>query len=326
MDVAALSILRELGERGSITAVALAQHRSPSAVSQQLKTLQRQVGAELVRRVGRGVELTDAGRALAASSVRIDTAIAEAETTWRAFQGGSAGRVEVAMFASAAELLVPGLLDRMSQYPGIRLDLIDLDVGQDEFAPRTLDHDLVVGHRSDEVSSASAEGLVVVPLLREPLDVALPPGHRLASADRVTVADVIGDPWIGVPEGYPLDRVLTTMSLVADVRAEVVHRTVHLPLIENLVATGHGIALLPRTSSSQRAPGRFVLKPLADMRAGRRIEALMRPERAARGVVRLVLDALVAEAAGAGATGGPGATGGAGATAGVPETERPPRE
>lgn len=300
MDVAALSILRELGERGSVTAVARATHRSPSAVSQQLKTLQRQVGAELVRRVGRGVELTDAGRALAASSVRIDTAIAEAEATWRAFQGGVAGRVQVALFASAAELLVPGLLDRMAQYPDVVLELVDLDVGQEEFAPRTLDHDLVVGHRSDEVTSAQASGLVVVPLLREPLDVALPLGHRLADAQAVTVADVIGEPWIGVPEGYPLDRVLSTMSLVSNVRAEVVHRTVHLPLIENLVATGHGVALLPRTSSSQRATGRFVLKPLSDVRAGRRIEALMRPERAARGAARVVLDALVAEAAAAG--------------------------
>jgi DNA-binding transcriptional LysR family regulator len=296
MDVAALSILRELGERGSVTAVARATHRSPSAVSQQLKTLQRQLGAELVRRVGRGVELTDAGRALAASSVRIDTAIAEAETTWRAFQGGLSGRVEVALFASAAELLVPGLLDRMAAYPDVELHLVDLDVGQEEFAPRTADHDLVVGHRSDEVTSAQSAGLVVVPLLREPLDVALPLDHRLAALPTVTVADVIGEPWVGVPEGYPLDRVLRTMSLQSDVRAEVVHRTVHLPLIENLVATGHGVALLPRTSSSQRAPGRFLLKPLSDMRAGRRIEALLRPERAARGVVRLALDALVAEA------------------------------
>lgn len=296
MDVAALSILRELQARGSVTAVARATHRSPSAVSQQLKTLQRQVGAELVRRVGRGVELTDAGRALALSSVRIDTAIAEAETTWRAFQGGTTGRIEVAFFASAAELLVPGLLDRMARYPDIELDLVDLDVGQEEFAPRTADYDIVVGHRSDEVTSAQAAGLVVVPLLREPLDVALPLSHRLADVPTVTVADVIGERWIGVPEGYPLDRVLGTMSLLSDVRAEVVHRTIHLPLIENLVATGHGIALVPRTSSSQRATGRFLLKPLSDMRAGRRIEALMRPERAARGVVRLTLDALVAEA------------------------------
>jgi DNA-binding transcriptional LysR family regulator len=292
MDVAALSVLRELGERGSVTAVAHATHRTPSAVSQQLKTLQRQIGVELVRRVGRGVELTDAGRALAASSVRIDTAIAEAESTWQLFQGGTTGRVAVAVFPSAGELLVPGLLDRMAKYPHV-----DLDVAQEEFAERTADHDLVVGHRSDEVTSAQGAGLVVVPLLREPLDVAVPLDHRLADEPTVTVADVIGERWIGVPEGYPLDRVLSTMSLVSDVRAEVVHRTIHLPLIENLVATGHGIALLPRTTSSQRAPGRFLLKPLSDMRAGRRIEALMRPERAARGVVRLTLDALVAEAA-----------------------------
>ena len=55
IDLAHLEVLRELADRGSVTAVADATHKTPSAVSQQLKVLQRQLGVVLVERVGRGV-------------------------------------------------------------------------------------------------------------------------------------------------------------------------------------------------------------------------------------------------------------------------------
>ncbi|MCK9825980.1 LysR family transcriptional regulator, partial [Nocardioides cavernae] len=68
MDVRHLDLLRELEDRGSVTAVAAATHRTPSAVSQQLRSAERAFGATLVEAHGRGVRLTDAGRALAASA------------------------------------------------------------------------------------------------------------------------------------------------------------------------------------------------------------------------------------------------------------------
>jgi DNA-binding transcriptional LysR family regulator len=296
MDVNQLALLRELAERGSVTEVAYALGKTPSAVSQQLRTLQRQMDTVLVERVGRGVRLTDAGHALASSSVRVATAIAEAEATWSAFQGGASGTVRLAIFYSAAELLVPGLLTRMKTHPGITLEISDRDVSQDDFSALTSDFDLVVAHRSDDVLPPDRSRLTVAPLLREPLDVALPLDHPLAQRARVSPSDVIGENWIGVPVDYPLDRVLQAMSAQAGVPASVVHRTTHLPLTEKLVAAGHGVALLPRNTSLDRSYGRFALVPLADLRAGRRIEVLMRPDRAARRAVGLVLDELVAEA------------------------------
>jgi DNA-binding transcriptional LysR family regulator len=296
MDVNQLALLRELAERGSVTEVAYALGKTPSAVSQQLRTLQRQMGTVLVERVGRGVRLTDAGHALAESSVRVATAIAEAEATWSAFQGGASGTVRMAIFYSAAELLVPGLLTRMRAHPGIALEIADRDVSQDDFAALTSDFDVVVAHRSDDVLPADRERLSVIPLLREPLDVALPLNHELASRSRVSPADVIHEDWVGVPLDFPLDRVLQAMSAQAGVAARVVHRTTHLPLTEKLVAAGHGVALLPRHTSLERASGRYVLLPLTDLRAGRRIEILMRPDRAARHAVRLVVEQLTAEA------------------------------
>jgi len=296
MEIQHLDLLRELADRGSVTAVAAAVHRSPSAVSQQLRTLQRQLGVELVRRSGRGVQLTDAGLVLARASVAVSTAVAEAEAALEAHRGGRVGVVRLALFPSAAELLLPGLLVRMREHVGIELEISDRDVSEDEFAPLTADVDVVVGHRSDGAVPVAHPGLTVVPLLREPLEVALPLDHPLAGLERVTVADVIGEPWVCVPEGYPIDRVLVSMALQSGVVPQVVHRTVHLPVIEALVAGGLGVALLPRHTSAGRAPGRFRLATLDSVRAGRHVEALMRPERAARPVVQTVVAEIAAEA------------------------------
>jgi len=296
MDVSQLAILRELADRGSVTAVAAATGKSPSAVSQQLRTLQRQVGVELVERAGRGVRLTAAGVALAESSVAIATAIAEAEATWDAYQGAASGEVRVSMFHSAAELFVPGLLERVAAHGDIRLVVDDQDVSQDEFAALAADYDIVVAHRSDDVLPPVQGALRIVPLMREPLDVALPLGHPLAGKASVTPAEVIGENWIGNPEGYPFDRVLDRLAEQAGSRPRIVHRTGYLPLAESLVARGHGVALLPRHTAVARAAGRYRLMPLADLRAGRHVEALLRPDRAARRAVRIVLSELQAEA------------------------------
>src|SRR6478735_9445627 len=116
-----LELIRELADRGSVTAVAAAQNRTPSAVSQHLKQLQRRTGVALVERVGRGLRLTDAGRALAESAVGVATALAEADAAWRRFRGDTGGTVRLASFFSASELFVPGVVERLRRYPDIRL-------------------------------------------------------------------------------------------------------------------------------------------------------------------------------------------------------------
>lgn len=297
MNVDQLALLRELADRGSVTEVAYALGRTPSAVSQQLKALQRTAGVVLIQRVGRGVQLTDAGQALVSASLGIATAVAAAEAQWQDYLGEVEGAVRMTFFYSAAELLLPGLLERMAAYPSITVETVDQDVSQDDFAALTVDHDIVVAHRSDDRRGPRGGDLSVVGLLREPLDVALPLTHPLAQRTSLSPADVIGEDWIAPPADFPIDRVLTAIAARAGSPVRVVRRTTHLPLIEKLVARGHGVALLPRHTSIEHAAGHFALVPLTDIRAGRHVEALIRPDRAVRRAVQVVLEALVAEAA-----------------------------
>jgi DNA-binding transcriptional LysR family regulator len=293
-----LELIRELGDRGSVTAVAEAGHRTPSAVSQQLKGLQRRLGVVLVERAGRGLRLTDAGRALAESATGVATALAEADASWRRFLGEVSGTVRVAAFFSASELFVPGLVERLAAaHPNITLETYDEDVSQDDFAGLIADYDIVVAHRSDDTEPRPRADLTVVPLLREPLDVGLPLGHPLSGRAAVQPAELVGEVWTAPPVGFPIERALVALAAYAGEPAKVVRRTTHLPLMERLVARRQALALLPRYSTLQHADGRFALVPLAGLRAGRHIEALLRPDRAARRVVAAVLQELQAEAA-----------------------------
>ena len=291
-----LQLIRELADRGSVTAVAAATHRTPSAVSQQLKAIQRQAGIPLVEHVGRGLRLTDAGRALAASAGGVATALAEADATWDAFLGRTAGTVRRASFFSAGELLVPGLVERLSAYPELTVETFDEDVATADFAALVVDYDLVVAHRPDDTEPATDTDVRVTPLLREPLDVAVALDHRLAGREQVEPAELVGEAWIAPPPEFPIEQAVRALAARAGAPARIVRRTTHLPLMEGLVARGQGIALLPRYSTQEHASGRFVLVPVTGIRAGRLIEVLSRPERAARRAVRVVLAALQDEA------------------------------
>lgn len=292
-----LELIRELADRGSVTAVARATHRTPSAVSQQLKAIQRQAGVPLVEHVGRGLRLTDAGRALAASAGGVATALAEADAAWDGYLDRVGGTVRLAAFFSAAELFVPGLVERLAVHPELTLETYDEDVATADFAGLVVDYDIVLAHRPDDTEPPPRTDLQVIPLVREPLDVAVGLGHRLAGRRQVEPADLVGEDWIAPPPEYPIEQAVRALAARSGAPARVVRRTTHLPLMEGLVARGQGIALLPRYSTQEHATDRFVLLPVTGIRAGRYIEALCRPERAARRAVRAVLSALRDEAA-----------------------------
>jgi DNA-binding transcriptional LysR family regulator len=293
MDVRHLATLRAVRDHGGVTSAAAALHLTPSAVSQQLRALSRGAGVDVVERVGRGIRLTGPGAALADAALEVAVALERAEAAVDAFRSAPHGTVRVAAFQSGAELLLPGLLTRVRAMDGVRVELGDEDVAQDEFPALTAEFDVVVAHRPDD-GHAWPAGVRVVPLLREPLDVALPPGHPLADREVLTPQDLADQDWIAVREGFPVAGVLDAVTAAVGAPLRVVQRFNDFGVVEALVAAGHGISLLPRYTAGRRGAR---LVPLAGVRAGRRIDALVRPDRAERRVVGRVLDALRAEAA-----------------------------
>ncbi|MFC5501020.1 LysR family transcriptional regulator [Lysinimonas soli] len=295
MDVRRLELLRELSERGSVTAVAHALHLTPSAVSQQLKTLEREAGVPLTERVGRGLALTTAGHALAETAKDVAIALERAEAAWSEFLEQPRGEVSLTFFPTGGEMLLPGFLTRMSGITGLRVVCTDQDPLVPDFADLTPDHDVVVADAPGVLPSWRERHLVTVELMREPLDIVLPEGHSLSARTELSPADVIGERWIGVPAGFPYDRILSRIEAITGREAEVVQRFVDNSIVEAVVAAGHGISILPRFTTRDRENG-LVTRPLTGVRSERVIWAIMRPERAVRPSVRLVVEELRAEA------------------------------
>jgi len=298
MDLHQLFILRELGERGSVAAVARALFVSSSAVSQQLSALQRSTGVALTERRGRRLVLTPAGTALATAAASVSTAMAAAEQSVAHFHEEPAAPVSLSAFHSAGLAWFGPLISRLASPAGptgtpIRCG--DEDVARQDFPALVADYDLVIAHRLPH-DPLWPQRVTVTPLLYEPLDVALHVGHPLASRSSVSVADIAAEPWIAGHPGFPLAEAVNVVAASAGHPLRIEHRINEFFVAASVVASGSAIALLPRYTMAPAPGSGLVLLPIDDLRVGRQIDVLSRPETLLRASVRRVLGELRAVA------------------------------
>jgi len=311
MDVRRLALLRELARRVTVTEVARAVNLTPTAVSQQLKLLEAEAGLPLLRRVGRRLELTAAGQVLVEASRDVEVSLARLHGRWDEYRGQLRGTVRLSVFPTAGQLLLPGVVQRLQDWPDVTLEILESDVHGDRYPQLVDDVDLVVGHHASELDAPAVvtgaprattrpprtwRGLSVTELFVEPLDVAVAPGHRLGGRRTVRLADVRSETWVSVPEGWPFDDALQRWFAAAGAEAAVAHRFADLRLQEAFVAAGLGIALLPRFAADDREGERLRLLATRDLALGRRVAVLSRPDHVERAATRLVREVLLAQA------------------------------
>src|SRR5919109_5082296 len=114
LDLRRLRLLRELHARGTIAAVADALQFTPSAVSQQLAVLEREVGVALLEPAGRGVRLTDAALVLVRHAEALLERAELAQADLAAATGTVAGRARIAGFQSVALRLALPAIERLA--------------------------------------------------------------------------------------------------------------------------------------------------------------------------------------------------------------------
>lgn len=294
MDPAQLRLLRELGDRGSVAAVAAAMHVSASAVSQRLTALQARVPVPLTVKDGRRLVLTDAGEALAVAATRVEQALADAQDAVGLFLGHEERPVRVSAFHSAGLALFGPLLAELGA--GTRVSLADADVARGQFTGLTADYDLVVAHRLDHDPVWPSRRLVVTPLLVEPLDIALPATHPLAASPAIRPEQLRDERWISTHEGFPFAGVLAHLGALIGQAPQIDHRINELFVAAQVVRSGAGIAVMPRTTAAPLAVDGMVLRPILGVPLVRHVDVLARPDALALAPVRTVLAALRAVA------------------------------
>lgn len=292
IDLRRLKVLRELEQRGTVSATAEAWHLTPSAVSQQLAGLSRDVGAPLLEKRGRGVRLTGQARVLLAHAVVVQEQLERARADLASWDEGIIGEVRIGSLSTGTiGLVAPAYLALQAARPAIAITIDDaeppavftgLDMG---------DFDVVVASDYPDGPPRNDPRYHRVDLLTDPLDALLPVDHPLARPDGIRLETLADEPWVGAMPGDPCSQLLTSVCAAAGFTPHLVHRGHEWDAVAALVAAGCGVALAPRLAQPFAAPG-LVVCPVVDTPAARQIFAAVRAGAESTPVIAAVLDAL----------------------------------
>jgi DNA-binding transcriptional LysR family regulator len=241
VDVARLTVFREVALRGSFTAAAASLRYTQSAVSRQIAALEEDVAAVLFDRVARGVRLTDEGRCLLGHAEAVLDRIDAARRDLAALRGVETGRLRVGAFASAEAVLVPRAMAAFrAAQPGVELSLSDglTAVQLTRLRAGELDVAVVAVPPGQPV-----DGLALRHLLDDPLLVALPTGHRLAARRTIRLTELAGESWIA--GSTTVEDTLIGACLRSGFRPTVRYAVQEWTAKQGLVAAGLGITLVP---------------------------------------------------------------------------------
>ncbi len=240
LDPRRLLLFRSVARSGSLSAGARELGLTQPAVSQQLRQLERQAGNPLLLRTSRGVALTEAGAVLLARADAVAGQLHMAEQELAELTELRSGRVRLVAFPSAAATLVPAALHALWEHkPGLELTLVEAEPPDALAALQAGEADLAVVFGYDGPPADEGQ-LGWVPLFVEPVHLVLPDdGSRRTPSARWLSEQT----WIA---GCPRCRQhLVDSCRAAGFEPRVMHESDDYVVVQNLVARGLGITVLP---------------------------------------------------------------------------------
>lgn len=288
-DLRKLHILRTLREQGTVTATAEALRMTPSAVSQQLTNLAKQLGVPLLEAQGRRVRLTDAARLVLRHAEAVFEQLERADAELAAYAHGEVGEVRVGAFSTAVPaLVVPAVRALRAPHPGVSVRVREAEAGEAYELLGAGEVDLALSLAA-QAPTAVDPRFTRVPLVADPLDVALPRDHALACASELRLADLAGEDWIFGGSG-PWSDITRGACEAAGFTPHQGHSAAGWTAILAMVEAGMGVALVPRMAAVPREG--VVMRELGADRPVRHVVAAVRKGSEAGAAVGRVLEAL----------------------------------
>ncbi|MGX7828180.1 LysR substrate-binding domain-containing protein [Actinokineospora sp. 24-640] len=277
-DLRRLRLLRELEQRGTLGAVAVALGYSPSSVSQQLGILEKEVGTRLLEKSGRGVRLTDAGHLLAHHAGVLLTAGEAASADLAALAGETRGTVRAGGLQSATRrLLVPAVARMMVEHPRVRTEVSELELEQALPDLRLGALDLVISDEYDGHPRPRPAGLRFTLLHEEPLKLVLSPRHPLAErGGPVALSALRNAAWVVSDRGTGHhDMVVGNCRTLGGYEPDLRHRSNDADVQLELVRTTGTVALLPALTLPT-SDAALTIRDIAEQELKRRLLVVLR--------------------------------------------------
>ena len=262
LDVRRLRVLHEVALRGSIAGAAEALRFTPSAVSQQVAKLEREAGVPLVVRGPRSISLTPAGWRLVDHAEAILDRLARAELELRSL-AGEPPALRLGAITTAAVSIVPDALVRFgAARPDVEVTVTEADPLASLAGLPTRELDLAIVFEYDYVPLPSDARVVFEVLLEEPLRLVLPASHPLAKRRAVRLADLADETWIHSTSRSACRPFTERACRAAGFEPRIRFEFDDYAAMQNLVASGAGVALAPDLGLTRLSPG-VAARPIA---------------------------------------------------------------
>lgn len=242
-----LKAIREVVTTGSLRSAAARLGYSPSAVSQQISSIERQLGVTLFERSARSVRPTAAGAQLARLATRVLSELDSVEEEMRSYASAQSGRLHLGSFWSAGFRLVPAvLLELIQGHPGVDLRYEEND--WQTTLPAVVEGalDLAVVAQYGTVPRSYPPECTQELILEEPLYLLLPKDHRLAQRSQIQVSDLAEERWICASDDTDAAGSLHHICASAGFRPQIIFQTNDYNLPIELVRHGLGVAIVPQ--------------------------------------------------------------------------------
>jgi DNA-binding transcriptional LysR family regulator len=256
MTLSQLQIFSLVAELRGFTSAASRLGISQSAVSHALKSLEQELGVELIRRHQSLVELTDIGQQLLLRARAILGLAATMEQEAADARGMKRGTLRIGSFGPTSSMkLLPAILQRYrAAHPGIE---VHIDEGPDRQVMQWLEE------RRIDV------GFVVLPqehfdcfaLVEDQMVALIPSQHELASKDSVSLAELCDDPFILTEAGSA--ELVSRLFLAARLSPNILYRSSQLLSTLETVARGEALTLVAQLSLPEASDPRYLIKPLS---------------------------------------------------------------
>ncbi|NNE95340.1 MAG: LysR family transcriptional regulator [Acidimicrobiales bacterium] len=289
LSIQQLRMLREVAELGTIAAAADGLGYTPSAVSQQLAAIEKSTGVAVLERVGRNVQLTDAGRELVLHADIVLAELERAQASLERVKGRAEGTVRLGLSESMASRFLPPLLRQAAaEHP-------NLEIRTEEFPSESSGVEAVRSGQLDACfvmavsHSPVHDGIIFEPLFRDWFRIVVQTDSGWGRGrSEMSLNELADAPFVLAPRRVWCGRLIHNACQQAGFSPNVVHEIDDYPATLNVVAAGAGVSLVPELGLAQRPDGVRILDIAAPF--CRTVELAYRQSAASRPATSALVD------------------------------------
>ncbi len=296
-DLNRLRIWRAVVAAGSVNGAAQNLQYAPASVSQHIIALRKSVGFPIYHRVGRGIEITDAGRRLAEEAGSLFTESIRLDSIVEDIRSGPQPHITIGCFSSAAKEWVPDVLRQVvHRFPDLQFDIM---TNEPLLGAERRYGDIDISNEPGFLGPSVVRGYAREVLLDDDYMVVLGQEHPLARYDEVPVVRLAEERMVDLDVfGSPTGQVIDQATSAAGFSPRYVASADDHYGILAMVAAGVGLTVLPRLAIAD-LPDSLTARPLVDPTPVRRVVLQIRREVAHLEHVRTVAQAIREQAASA---------------------------